>query len=413
MDPLVIAEGICAGDSRMSTQLERRLGFWLLSLYGLGNILGAGIYVLIGKVAGEAGFLAPWSFLLASIVAGFTAFTYAELSARFPVAAGEAVYLHEAFGFAPLSGAVGLLISLAGMLSAAAIARGFAGYAQVYLALPDAVLTALVIIALGALAAWGISQSVSVAAVFTLVEIAGLLAVIGLGLLHEPELSRGFDAFIHTDVKINVIVVGAFLAFYAYIGFEDMVNIAEEVRDPEHTMPRAIIFALLVSTLLYAGVAFVAIALVPPDKLAMSAAPLADVFRATGVSPLFITFVGLFAVVNGALIQIIMAARILYGMGKRHWLPSVVSRVSPRTHTPLIATMVVTAVVVILALWFPLKTLAAYTSYLILTVFFLINLSLLVIRRSPPPGNIVVYPAWVPVGGMLTSAGLFLGQLLL
>lgn len=303
----------------IKAKLQRRVGFWLLTFYGLGNILGAGIYVLIGKVAGEAGFLAPVSFLLAAAVAAFTALTYSELSARFPVAAGEAVYLEKAFSLPALSFITGLLITFAGLFSAATIALGFAGYAQVYASLSTPALVILLMLGLGGLAIWGISQSVIAASLLTLVEIVGLLSVLFLLPGHEPEMLAALDALQSSDWTVGGLVAGAFLAFYAYVGFEDMVNIAEEVREPEKNMPRAIIAALVISTLLYAAVVFAAVSLVVPAQLAASDAPLAEVFRQGDISPAFITLVGMFAVINGALIQIIMASRILYGMSSRGW----------------------------------------------------------------------------------------------
>ncbi|MGV6818499.1 MAG: APC family permease [Thiotrichales bacterium] len=394
-------------------KLQRRVGFWLLTFYGLGNILGAGIYVLIGKVAGEAGFLAPISFLLAAGVAAFTALTYSELSARFPVAAGEAVYLDEAFSLPALSFITGLLITFAGLFSAATIALGFAGYAQVYASLSTPALVILLMLGLGGLAIWGISQSVIAASLLTLVETVGLLAVLFLLPGHQPEMLAALEALQSSDWTMGGLVAGAFLAFYAYVGFEDMVNIAEEVRDPEKNMPRAIIAALVISTLLYAAVVFAAVSLVAPGQLAASGAPLAEVFRQAGISPAFITLVGMFAVINGALIQIIMASRILYGMSSRGWLPVFFGQVNPRTHTPVNATVIVVLIIVVLALLFPLQRLAEFTSYLVLVVFTMINLALIRLRKKQAPGAAVyINPSWVPWFGAATSLALLVAQLL-
>ena len=396
--------------------LQRRLGFWLLSFYGLGNILGAGIYVLVGQVAGLAGLYAPLSFLLAAIVASFTALTYAELSSRFPVSAGEAVYIQEGFGFKGLSVGVGLAIAAAGMLSAATITRGFAGYAQVFFTVPETTLIIGLIVGLAAVASWGIAESVKLAALFTLLEISGLLLIIFVG---APQLERLPD-LLHAAPPLTSLTVwpgiflGAFLAFYAFIGFEDMVNVAEEVRNPQKNMPRAIILALLTATLLYGGVAVVAITNLTPEHLTASNAPLSDLYtEATGRSPTLITIISMFAVVNGALIQVIMAARIFYGMASRGWLPKILSKVHPRTHTPVIATLFVSGTILALALWFPLVRLAELTSYLILLIFIMVNLALLKIRRRPAAENIRVYPAWVPIFGAVGAITLLLGQLFL
>lgn len=396
--------------------LKRSLGLWLLVFYGLGNILGAGIYVLVGKVAGEAGYYAPLSFMLAAFVAAFTAFTYAELSARYPVAAGEAVYLQKGFERTWLSKLGGLLIAASGMLSAATMVRGFSGYMQVFVEQPDWLLIIVVLFILGLIAIWGISESIKIAAVFTLLEITGLLLIIIVGsskLDSLPDVITTLPSL--DDLKIwPGIFLGAFLAFYAFIGFEDMVNVAEEVKNPEKNMPRAIIIALIVSTLLYALVSVVAIVNLSPEELSESKAPLADVYTsATGQKPIVITLISLFAVINGALIQMIMASRIFYGMSNRGWLPSIFSQVYQRTQTPVFATVFVVLGIAFLALWFPLQKLAESTSYLILTIFFLVNIALLKIRkRYALPKNVRGYSAWVPVMGATGSLFLLLAQIM-
>ena len=219
-------------------RLRRSLGMGLLLFYGLGNIIGAGIYVLIGEVAANAGPAAPLAFLLSSIPAALTALTYTELAARLPYSAGEAVYAHAAFRSANLSRVVGLIIALAGMLSAAAIARGFAGYLGVIVHAPDALAISGLIAVLTMIAIWGIRQSMWLAAVLTLIELAGLLLVIGGGLLHLGDTATLAPATVINPVDPREAVsawtwsgvfAGALLAFYAFLGFEDMVNVAEEV----------------------------------------------------------------------------------------------------------------------------------------------------------------------------------------
>lgn len=397
------------------THLKRSLGPWLLTFYGLGNILGAGIYVLVGKVAGAAGYYAPISFALAAFIATFTALSYAELSARFPVAAGEAVYLQEGFGLTWLSVLTGLLIAVAGILSAATIARGFAGYAQVLVPLPDWLLIITVLAALGTLTCWGIGASVKVAAVITVAELFGLVLILMVGAGSLGHFATVFENIPPIDYPPiwPGIFMGAFLAFYAYIGFEDMVNVAEEVNQPERNMPIAIIAALIIATLLYALVVVVAVAGLSPVKLAASKAPLADFYQeVTGQAPVLISLISVFAVINGALIQIIMASRIFYGMSRRGWLPAVLGTVNKRTQTPIIAILMVTGAIAVLAIWLPLVSLAKSTSYLILVVFVLVNLALLRIRRRPAPDGVRVFPAWIPVAGALGAGFLFIAQVL-
>jgi len=388
---------------------------WLLTFYGLGNILGAGIYVLIGKVAGNAGMFAPVAFFVASLVAAFTALSYAELSARYPLSAGEAVYIQKGLNIRQLSVVVGLLIVLMGAVSAATIARGFVGYLHILIEIPDALAIILLIAALGLLACWGIVESVSFAALLTLIELFGLglvLFVAGDSLVdipvRLPELIPPADPLIWQG-----IFFGAFLAFYAFIGFEDMVNVAEEVRNPARNLPLAIILALIISTLLYAAVSLVAILTVSPEQLAASDAPLAEIYTvATGKQPIVLSLVSMFAVVNGALIQIIMGSRILYGMSRQGWLPRQFGDVWGRTRTPIMATSTTAALVLALALWLPLVTLAKSTSFLVLLIFSLINLSLLRIKRHDPhPEGIHVFPSWIPLVGIVFSLGLVSFQL--
>ena len=396
-------------------QLKRGLSLWLLIFYGLGNILGAGIYVLVGKVAGSAGLFAPIAFFVASLVAAFTALTYAELVARYPLSAGEAVYVQKGLRLPALSVVVGLLIVLMGSVSAATIARGFIGYLDILIELPDAAAITLLVFVLGATAIWGIVESVSIAALVTLIELLGLglvLAVAGDNLFtipdRLPELLPPMDPVIWQG-----IMLGAFLAFYAFVGFEDMVNVAEEVRNPVRNVPLAILLALGITTLLYAAVSLAAILTVAPEQLAASNAPLATVYeQATGSKPVVLSIISIFAVVNGALIQIIMSSRILYGMSRQGWLPALFGRVWSKTQTPVASTIAAAATVLVLALWLPLVTLAKSTSFLVLIVFTLMNLSLLRIKlRDPHPEGIRVVPRWVPAGGIIASLGLLLFQL--
>ena len=392
---------------RPSPGLRRTLSLPLITFYGLGNILGAGIYVLIGKVVGYAGVLAPLSFLLASLLAMLTAFSYAELAARFPLSAGEAVYVRKGLNAPRLAVVVGILIIFAGTVSSATILRGFVGYLQVFTATPHAVAIPLLVVMLGGLAAWGINQSVRVAATITLIEMAGLLIVIWVGLPGLQELPSVWASApaISSPGIAQGIAIGAFLAFYAFIGFEDMVNVAEEIRDPERNLPRAILWAIALSTLLYFAVSLVAVVNVPATQLAGADAPLAEIYQqATGSEPVVITMIGMLAVVNGALIQIIMASRVIYGMADKGWLPARLARVNRKTRTPVAATLIVAFLVLMFALWGSVEALAKATSFALLLVFALANLALwrLKYRRHQPDGIIDV-PMWVPAVGFAAS----------
>jgi amino acid transporter len=221
-----------------------------------------------------------------------------------------------------------------------------------------------------------------------------------------------FEGLGQLDTWIG-IAVGSFLAFFAFIGFEDMVNVAEEVHRPEHTMPRAILLALAFSTLLYIAVALVALSTLPPSELADSEAPLAAIYATlTGREPLLITFIGMFAVINGALIQMIMVSRIIYGMADRGWLPRRLGHIHRVTRTPVVATVLVASLVLALALSGTTEALAKATTYGLLLVFGLANLSLWRIKRAQvhPPG-IIRIPRWVPALGCIASLAVILIQL--
>jgi len=397
--------------------LKRSLSLTLVIFYGLGNIIGAGIYVLLGKVVLHAGIFAPLSFLLASLLACLTAFTYAELSARYPLSAGEVVYVQQGIGFRPLSRVVGLLIIMAGIVSAATILRGFTGYLQVLVPVPDVLVIPLLVLLLGGLSVWGIVESVGMAALFTGVEIAGLLLIIWVaapGLLQAQPAVTDFMPPLEPDVWYGVFA-GGFLAFYAFIGFEDMVNVAEEVRRPEVNLPRAILAALALSTVLYFLIALVAVTSVPIATLAGKDAPLAYLYQfVTGRKPVMITLISLFAVINGALIQIIMASRVCYGMGRQRLLPAMFARVHHLTRTPAVATAIVSVVVLVMALWFPIESLAKATSYFLLLVFCLVNLSLWRLKRLvAQPAGIMCVPRWVPATGFIASCAFVIVQVIL
>jgi len=266
----------------------------------------------------------------------------------------------------------------------------------------------MMILLLGGLAVWGIAESVAVAAVVTLVEMAGLLLIIGVASPPAGSLESlltELPSLAETAV-LPGILMGAFLAFYAFIGFEDMVNVAEEVRQPERNLPRAILLALLISSVLYLLVSLAAITSLPVEQLAAAEAPLAVLYQSvTGREPVVITLISMFAVVNGALIQIIMASRIGYGMSRKSWLPACFGRVHPRTRTPVMATATVAVLVLLASLWLPIETLAKATSFFLLVVFALVNLSLWRLKRRMPTEKSAVFcvPRWVPAAGFFAS----------
>ena len=374
----------------------------MLIFYGVGTILGAGIYVLVGKVAGEAGFYAPFSFLLASLLATFSAFSYAELAARFPLSAGEAIYVEEGFGIKKLSIMVGLMIVAVGIVSVATLAHGFSGYLKVFFDFPESLTIIFLILFVGLVCSWGIGQSVLIASIMTVVEIIGLLIILYVGRdafilvpVKFPEMIPAFDASIWAG-----IFMGSFIAFYAYLGFEDIVNVAEEAIKPRINIPLAIIISLIVTTIFYVLISVVAVLLVSPQELASSSAPLAMIYKiTTGQSPVVITIISLISVVDGILIQVIMASRVLYGMSRKQWLPSKIGEINKTTHTPIIATAIVMGFILFFALLFPLLSLAKITSFITLIVFMLINFALLKIKNLKREHDGFTVPIWVPLMG--------------
>ncbi len=361
--------------------LRRVLTFPWLLLYGLGSTVGAGIYILIGVVAGRAGGWAPLAFLVAALLAVFTAQSFAALSARFPHAGGALVYVYEGFGRRWLSVLVGLSTATAGLVSAAAVSLGFVAYLSALVAVPRGLALIGVVVGVGAIAAWGIKQSIVAAGMVTLAEVGGLVAVLIAGAAHlagDPPVDA-LTLWSVSPPRIPVIAIlhSAVLCFYAFLGFEDIVNVAEEVKDVRRAMPRAILWTLGLSALLYLIVAAISVLIVPPEELGRADAPLALVFeRAGGPAPL-LAAVALVAMLNGALVQIVMASRILYSLARDGVLPGWLARVDPRTGTPLLATGLVSLGVWALASLLPIEQLAAATASVALFVFVLVNASLL------------------------------------
>lgn len=382
--------------------LKRVLTLRVLTFYGLGTIIGAGIYALIGEVSHISQQFTPIAFLVASVIAGFTGMSYAELCSRFPHSAGSALYVKKAFNKNALSGMMGWLVFLTGLISAATLTHGFVNYVQVFIPLPSYVAIALVIIVLGLITAWGISESAILIVIMTLLEISGLLLIIfyGRNSFSHADWQQMIPSFNLKDW--STIVSGAFLAFYAFIGFEDMVNVAEETIKPERTIPYAIFLALLGATILYLLVAFVTIQVIPQEELLNSKVPLTLLIQSQGHSPVLFGLIALFAIMNGIMVQIIMASRLMYGMASQNMAPKIFSYVNQKTQTPLLSTAVVLLAILFLAYGFPIQTLARATSTVMLIVFGFVQLSLIVIKfKKPKEKNAISLPLFFPIAGLL------------
>lgn len=383
------------------TALKRRIGPVLLTAYGVGVMVGAGIYVLVGAVAAEAGVWAPLSFLLAGLIAAPTALSYAELATRIPQAGGEAAYVAQGLNSDTLALIVGLAIVLAGTVSAAAVLRGGVGYLRVVFDIPSDV----AIIALGGLltlvAILGVLESLSVAALFTVIELGGLALVVWAGAQAAPTAAYVAPP----SIVWSAVGLGAVLAFFAFIGFEDIVNMAEEARNPSRTLPLSILLALGLTTLIYVIVAWAAVRSVGVNALAGSEQPLALVWSGeSGRDPRLLSAIAVVAALNGILAQIVMASRVFYGLGRLHAPLSMLHRAHPRFGTPVLATVLVGGAVVLTALALPVATLAEATSIILLTVFVVINCALIALKRATPGAPFEV-PMAVPVVGAILAAG--------
>lgn len=383
----------------MTDQLKRRLGLGLLTAYGVGVMVGAGIYVLVGAVAAEAGVYAPLAFLLAGLVAAPSAISYAELSARIPEASGEAAYIEKGLGLHWLAVLVGLAIVLAGTISAAAVLRGGVGYLTAVVDVPFEWAVIGIGLFLTGVALIGVVESLTLAAIFTLAEVAGLLVVVWLGFNAHPVVAW---AELPPPVWPGVTAAAA-LAFFAFIGFEDMVNMAEEARDPTRTVPRAILYALVITTLLYTLVSLAAVHAVPVGELAGSERPLVLVWQAgTVMSPVILSVIAVAAALNGVLAQVVMAARVLFGLGRREPALAVFNNAHPRFGTPVLATVLLGAALIGAALALPVATLAEATTTVLLIVFAVVNTALIALKRKDPEAPFRAHPV-IPWLGLLAA----------
>ncbi|ARQ00538.1 APC family permease [Pseudorhodoplanes sinuspersici] len=385
--------------------LRRSLTLGPLLFYGLGVIVGAGIYVAIASVIGRAGAAAPLSFLLAGIAAGLTGLCYAELASRFPEAAGAAAYVKQGFGSDRFAQLTGLVLTLAVAIAAASIASGALHYLSLLFALPAGILTTLLVASFTVLAMLGVRESAGFSAVIGFVEIVGLAVAAWAGFYAAPDLS--FGRMLPADFAAwQGVVAGAFIAFFAFIGFESLANMAEEAKEPHRTIPYSIIGAIIISTLLYI---LVAAALVLAGQGGQS--PLIDLFQGANAS--LFAAVGALAIANGVLVEIMMLARLFYGMARRQQLPAILGHVNPRTRTPVLATGLAGAIVLAAALLIPFQHLLALANALTLGIFAAVDVALWRIQRQQPAGkNVFVIPHWIPPLAAALSIGLILAELI-
>ena len=392
--------------------LRRAITPGLLLFFIVGDILGGGIYALVGEVAGETGGAVWAGFALALVMAAFTAGSYAELVSKYPRAGGGGLYVHRAFGRPFLSFLVAFAVVVSGITSASALARGFGGdYLSTFVDIP-VVLTAIALLALiAAVNLRGIAESVRINVGFTLVELSGLILIVIIAAVAlgqgDAEPSRAFEFKENTSI-FAATLAGAALAFYALIGFEDSVNVAEETREPHRSYPKALFGGLAIAGVLYLLVTIGTSMVVPTGDLADSSGPLLEVVKQgpLGIPEKLFAAIGLLALSNGALINMIMASRLLYGMAEEGVMPAPFGKVLPERRTPWFAILFTTALAALLVATGDLASLADTTVALLVVVFAIVNISVLVLRREAVEHEHFVVPSAVPVIGVVISLAL-------
>ncbi|MEU7530560.1 APC family permease [Saccharothrix sp. NPDC042600] len=388
----------------MAEVLRRAVSGRLLYFFVLGDILGAGVYVLVGSIAGAVGG-AVWAPLLTALaLAALTAGSYAELATKYPRAGGSAHYATRAFGDAAGS-LVGFCMLAAGIVSVGALARAFAGdYLGALVSVPTVLVVVVFLAALAALNIRGIKESLRANAVATCVELGGLVVVIVLGawVVLRGDADPARLAQLDTGQGVfSAVLAGTVLAYYSFVGFETSVNLAEEVRDPRRSYPRALFGALATVGVVYLLIGLVTSASVPTDRLASSSGPLLEVVRVAGGVPEWLfSLVALVAVANGALLTGIMSSRLAYGMARDGLLPAPLGRVLPVRRTPWVAALTTSGASLVLALTGEVETLATTLVLLLLVVFLAVNAAVLVLRRDPGDGDHFRVPTVVPVLGI-------------
>jgi APA family basic amino acid/polyamine antiporter len=379
------------------TGLKRDLGLFEVTLSGVGIILGAGIYALIGKAAELAGNSVWIAFALAALIAVFTGLSYAELSSIFPRASAEYEYTNRAFG-KRLAFVIGWLIIFSGVIGASTVALGFGGYFEALTGASAPPSAVLLILALSIILLWGIKISAWFAIVFTLIETVGLLIIICIGVPH-----LGSVDYLDMPNGLRGVFEAAALIFFAYMGFEEMVKLSEETRDPERNMPLALMAALAITILLYILVALSVVSVVPPEVLAASAAPFAEV-AAEALGPeafVVVSAIALFATANTVLLMLLAASRIAYGMAESASLPTVLGRVHPGRRTPMVAIVAVMLLSIAFLFSGDIAFVASANDFILFATFVVINASLITLRRKEPelprPFRVPFAFGWVPV----------------
>lgn len=395
-------------------ELKRVIGPWLLLLFVVGDILGTGIYALTGRVAGEVGGAVWVPFLVAFGVAMITGFSYLELVTKYPQAAGAALYTHKAFGIHFVTFMVTFTVMSSGITSAATAAKAFASnFAEAFaLDLGDGFAVTLIALAFMAVVAAvnlrGVGESVKANVLLTCVELSGLLIVICIGMWALGTGGGDFGRIVDFDTgdrtAFGGVIAATTLAFFAMVGFEDSVNMAEETKEPSRIFPKILLTGLLITGAIYVLVSITAVALVPLDRLSEGDTPLLQVVEigAPGFPTEIFAFITMFAVANSALINMLMASRLLYGMAKHKVVPRTLGRVHRSRRTPHIAIAFTTLLAFALILFVgAVPELGGTTALLLLVVFTIVNIAVLVLRRDEVGHDHFRTPTPLPVLGAL------------
>jgi len=365
------------------SELKRHMGLFHLTMYGVGLILGAGIYVLIGEAAGFAGNSMWISFLLGAIVAVFAGLSYSELSALYPKAAAEYTFVKNAFKNNFFGFIIGWLTAITSIIVAATVALGFGGYLTQFIDLPIVMGAILLIGILSIVNFVGIKESAWANSIFALITAAGLVFIIFLGFTIEPV--EPIDYFEAPNGTTGIILAFV-LIFFAFIGFEDMANVAEEVKRPKKTIPRAIILSIVITGVIYILVSLSVVRILNWEELAASSAPLADVAHSVlGINgSVTLSLIALFATASTVLITLVAGARILYGMAKSNSLPQFLGRIHPKTKTPWIAVVGILVTSIGFAFVGDIVIIANIVVFAVVITFAAINLAVIVLRYTEP-----------------------------
>lgn len=394
-----------------STRLKRELGLFEVTMYGIGIILGAGIYVLIGQAAGEAGNSLWMAFILSATLAGLTGLSFAELSSMFPKDAGPYLYVRRAFNSKIFSFLIGWVLIFALGLAAAAVTLGFAGYFNSLFG-TEIILTAAVALAMMTfINFWGIKESATLNIVFTSIELIGLLIIIFIAVPHLGSVN-----YFEMPFGFSGVIAATLLVFFAYLGFEDLVNISEEVKSPRKTVPKALLLSILISSILYILVSISAVSLLDWQMLAKSSAPLAD--AASGSFPnasLIISVIALFATFNTSLFLLVAGSRLIYGISCQGSLPDIFRRIHSTRCTPWAAVLFLGILSITFLSLGGVKRVAQLTDWAAFLVFAVINLAVVALRYREPsiyrpfkvPFSIGKLPV-LPAAGFLFSSAMLL-----